>query len=92
MPHPVSIKEAVAIENDVIDCIKVAQKKNRLEAALDIMLEYVSASLCLDMLDDLYDMLSDPEEPLPVPSSPEEWRELWNGLHVTPIKEGGTDS
>lgn len=85
MPYPVSIKEAVKIEQEVISKVREANEAGRLDMALDIMLEYVSASLCLDMIDDLCDMLADPE-PVPVPSSPEEWIELWNSIRVHPIK------
>ena len=87
MPYPVSIKAAVKIENDVIEAVKEAAAADRLEAALDIMLEYVSASLCLDMIDDLQDMLADPEEPAPVPRSKEEWRELWDSMHAQPAEK-----
>lgn len=87
MPYPVTVNEAVKIEQDVIHVVEEAVAAGRLEAAVDIMLEYVSASLCLDMIDDLYDMLADEEAPAQVPKNAEEWREFWNATHVHPIEK-----
>lgn len=85
MPYPVSVKEACKIEKDVIDAVQLAAERNRLIAAIDIMLEYISASLCLDLIDDLLDMVNDPDEPLPVPRTPEEYKAIWDSIHVHPI-------
>lgn len=88
MPYPVSVKEACKIEADVIDAVERAARKGRLAAAIDIMLEYVSASLCLDMTDDLLEMVDDPDNPPAVPRTPAEYKAVWDSLHVHPMKEG----
>ena len=87
MPYPVSVKSAIQIENEVMRCIEDAAVTGRLRAAVDIMLEYISASLTIDMCDDLQDMLADPMDPPPVPKTPEEWRQMWDAEHVHPFKE-----
>lgn len=85
MPYPVTVNEAVKIEQDVIHVVEEAVLAGRLDAAVDIMLEYVSASLCLDMIDEIWDMLADEEAPPQVPKTAEEWREFWNSTHVHPL-------
>jgi hypothetical protein len=87
MPYPVSVKEAVEIENEVQTCIEDAVTCGRLRAAVDILLEYISASLTIDVIDDLQDMLADPEPPLPVPRTPEEWRRVWSKMYPKAAKE-----
>lgn len=90
MPYPVSVKQAVEIENEVQRCIEDAAVAGRLRAAVDIILEYISASLTLDVIDDLQDMLAD-ADPLPVPRTPEEWRKLWSRMHPAAAKEGAPE-
>lgn len=91
MAYPVSVKEAIKIEQDVIKAVERAVEEDRLEAAVDIMCEYVSASMCLDMIDDLHDMLNDPDDPVPVPKTPEEYRAQWDAIKVYPTKKGGAE-
>lgn len=61
MINPVSVKEAITLEREVIANVHVAREAGHLDEAVSIMLEYVPSMLVCEMVEAMQDMLADPD-------------------------------
>lgn len=62
MIYPISVKEAAELECSIINNVGSLFKKGKGAEAVSIMLDYVAAGFCLDMLEDLEDLDTEAEE------------------------------
>lgn len=61
MIYPISVKEAAELECSIINTVGSLFKDGKGGEAVSVMLDYVAAGFCVDMLADLEDLRSDAE-------------------------------